>query len=299
MKILVTGATGNVGGHVVRALTERGMPVRAFVRDRDKAARVLGPDVELAVGDFADRGSIERALSGTDRLFLACGNVEEQIEYECTVIDAAAAAGIGRVVKLSGPDAAIDSPLVFERWHGAIEQHLADSGLPPVLLRPRTYMTNLLAYAGTVAQTGMIFAPAGTAAISFVDPRDVGRVAAECLIGDGHEGRTYTLTGPEAITFERVAGELSAATGRAVTYVDVTDEDARRAMIADGLPPMVADAIVAIFAAQRAGSMVSTTETIRDLTGRAPRTITDFARDYAGAFRPALHPQETAASERG
>ena len=75
MKILVTGASGNVGGHVVRALTERGMPVRAFVRDRDKAARVLGPDVELAVGDFADRGSIERALSGADRLFLACGNV--------------------------------------------------------------------------------------------------------------------------------------------------------------------------------------------------------------------------------
>jgi uncharacterized protein YbjT (DUF2867 family) len=285
MTILVTGATGNVGAHVVRALVARGAAVRAFVRDADRAARMFGPDVDLAVGDLADRGSIERAMSGADRLFLACANVPGQIEYECAVIDAAADAGVAHVVKLSGPDASADSPLVFERWHGMIEQHLTGSGLPSVLLRPRTYMTNLLAYAGTVAQTGMLFAPAATAAISFVDPRDVAGVAAEALIGPRHDGMIYTLTGPEAITFERIAAELAAATGRPVTYVGVSDGDARQAMIADGLPPIVADAIVAIFAAQRAGSMSTTTETIRELTGRTPRTIAGFARDYADAFR--------------
>ncbi|HEY7272020.1 MAG TPA: SDR family oxidoreductase, partial [Actinoplanes sp.] len=253
MTILVTGATGNVGGHVVRALAGRGVPVRAFVRDADRATRLLGPDVELAVGDFADRRSLDRALTGADRLFLACGNVPDQIDFECTAIDAAADAGITRVVKLSGPDAAIASPLIFERWHGAIEEHLAASGLPRVLLRPRTYMTNLLAYVRGVVQTGMLFAPAGTAQISFVDPRDVADAAAEALTGAGHEGRTYTLTGPEAVTFERVAGEIAAATGRPVRYVDVSDDDARQAMVSEGLPPMVADAIVAIFASQRAG----------------------------------------------
>ena len=278
MKVLVTGATGNVGGHVVRALIQRGIPVRAFVRDSHKAAQIFGPDVEVAAGDPA------AALDGTDRLFLACGNTEGQIEYECAVIDAAAAAGISRVVKLSGPDASADSPLIFERWHAAIERHLGASGVPNVLLRPRTYMTNLLAYARTVAESGMLFAPAGTAAISFVDPRDVAGVAAECLIGAGHEGRTYTLTGPEAVTFEGVARALSAATGRVVGYVDVSDEDARKAMIADGLPPMLAEAIVAIFASQRAGSMTTTTDTVRDVTGRAPRTVAGFAEEYAGAF---------------
>ena len=314
MKILVTGATGNVGGHVVRALSERGVPVRAFVRDGDRAARTLGlhspgprsldpctlvphspgAEVELAVGDFADPGSIARALSGVDRLFLACGNVPGQVEFECAAIDAAAAAGVERVVKLSGPDAAVDSPMLFERWHGAIEQHLAGAGLTRVVLRPRTYLTNLLAYARTVAQTGMLFAPAGTAAISFVDPRDVAAVAAEALVGGEHEGRTYTLTGAEAVTFERVAHEFAAATGRPVTFVNVPDEDARTAMISDGLPAMVADAIVAIFAAQRAGAMAAMTDTVRTILGRAPRTVADFAREHADMFRASTRFPESA-----
>lgn len=283
MKVLVTGATGNVGGHVVRALSERGLPVRAFVRDPG-AAQKFGPEVEVAGGDLAT------ALAGTDRLFLACGNTEGQIEFECAVIDAAAAAGITRVVKLSGPDASADSPLIFERRHAAIEEYLRASGRPAVLLRPRTYMTNLLAYARTVAQSGMLFAPAGKAAISFVDPRDVADAAAECLAGAGHEGRTYTLTGPAAVTFDDIARELSAATGREVSYVDVSDDDARRAMIGEGLPPMLAEAIVAIFAAQRTGSMAGTTDTVHELTGREPRSIAGFAADFAGLFAPASAP---------
>ena len=285
MTILVTAATGTVGRHVVRALTERGAPVRAFVRDPGRAAHLLGPGVELASGDLADPASLRRAMAGVDRLFLACGNIGGQVDLEKTAIDAAAAAGVTRVVKLSGPDADVASPLIFERWHGEIERHLAASGLPAIRLRPRTYMTNLMAYAGSIAQTGMLFAPAGTAAISFVDPRDVGDVAAGALLGAGREGRVYTLTGPEAITFERVAKELSAAIGKPVGYVAVGDDDARRAMIGDGLPPMVADAIVAIFASQKAGSMADTTDAVRELTGRAPRSITDFAREV---FAPAM-----------
>jgi uncharacterized protein YbjT (DUF2867 family) len=287
MTILVTGATGNVGGHVVRTLAARGVPVRAFVRDRERAANMFGPEVEVAAGDLADRASLDRALDGADRLFLACGNVPGQVEYEGNGIDAAAAAGVARVVKLSGPDASVDSPLIFERWHGEIERHLAASGLPAVLLRPRTYMTNLLAYAGGVAQTGMLFAPAGTAAISFVDTRDVAEAAVAALTETGHDGHTYTLTGPEAITFEQVAAKLSAAAGRPVSYVGVDDDQARQAMLAEGVPPMIADAIVAIFASQRAGSMAATTDTLRELTGRPPRTVADFARDHAAAFRSA------------
>ena len=284
MTVLVTGATGNVGAHVVRDLKERGLPVRAFVRDPERGARVLGDDVELAVGDFSDRASIDLAMHGVQRLFLACGNVPGQVEHECTVIDAAQAAGVARVVKLSGPRAAVDSPLLFERWHGEIERRLARSGLPWMTLRPSAYMTNLLASAEAVAHTGRLFAPAGEAQISYVDPRDVAAAAAAALATERHMNDAFGLTGPEAITYERIAEDLSAATGRAIEYVDIPDDAARQAMVEAGLPAMMAETIVSVFASQRAGSQAGTTDGVRALTGREPGTFAQFARDHAQLF---------------
>jgi len=284
MTVLVTGATGNVGAHVVRALRGRGVAVRAFVRDRDRAAHMLGEDVELAVGDFGDRRSLERALRGTGRMFLACPNAPAQVEHECAAIDAATAAGLEQVVKLSGPAPAIDSPLVFDHWHGQIEAHLKRSGLPWVLLRPSAYMTNLLQHADAIRHMGVVFAPAGTAEIAFVDPRDVGEAAAAALTGEGHDGRAYTLTGPEAITFEQIAQDLSLALARVIEYVNVPDDVAREGMANAGLEPFVADAIVALFRAQRGGMMARSTDAVRALTGSTPRSFSHFAHDHAAQF---------------
>lgn len=290
MTVLVTGATGTVGAHVVRELRGRGVATRAFVRDPDRARQLLGAGVELATGDFADPGSLARALEGTDRLFLACANVPDQVAYECAAIDAAAAAGTRLLVKLSGPRADVGSPLVFERWHGAIERHLAGSGVPAVLLHPSAFMTNLLAYAEPVARDGVLPAPAGQARVSYVDPRDVAAAAAAVLDAGGPAGRSYTLTGPEAVTFDRIAADLAAALGRPVRYVDVPDGAARAAMVAAGLPPMVADAIVAVFGSYRAGAMARTTGAVRELTGREPGSVARFARDHAALFATAPAP---------
>jgi uncharacterized protein YbjT (DUF2867 family) len=284
MNVLVTGATGAVGRHVVRGLRDRGIGARAFVRDADRAAELLGSDVELAVGDFADRASLDRALEGIDRLFLACGNVPGQVGHECTAIDAARAAGVERVVKLSGPRPADGSPIPFERWHAQIERHLIASGTPWVLLRPCTYMTNLLMHADAVRHTGRLMAPAGAAEIAFVDPRDVAASAAAVLAEAGHAGSAYVLTGPEAITFERIARELSAATGRPIAYDNVPEPAAREGMLAAGLPEPVADGILAVFAVQRTGAMARTNDTVLALTGREPRTFARFAHEHAGRF---------------
>ncbi len=286
-KILVTGATGNVGSQVVRELRERGASVRAFVRDPSKAAAMLGDGVELVSGDFSDAASVRRALEGVESVFLACANDPRQVEYETGVIDAAREAGVRRIVKLSALGAEIGSPVAFWDWHGRIEEHLLASGVPAVALRPTFNMTNLLGSAEGVRHAGSLFAPAAGARVAMIDPGDIAAVAAVALTEDEHDGETYTLTGPEAISFERVAEELSSAAGQRVQFIAVPDEAARQALVEAGMPEFVAGQIVAVFGFLRQGDQNRTTGTVRALTGRDPRTFAEFARDHAGVFRQA------------
>jgi uncharacterized protein YbjT (DUF2867 family) len=286
MNVLITGATGAVGSRVVYELQRRGVAVRAFVRDRDKAMRMLGEATALVAGDFSDRSSVEGALRGADAVFLACGNVPDQVAYERSAIDAARAVGVSRIIKLSGPRADVNSPLVFERWHGEIEHHLMASGVPWTMLRPSAYMTNVIGFADAIKHTGKLLAPAGAARIAYVDPRDVAAAAASVLATQGHDGNVYELTGPAAITYQHIAQELSAAIGQAIQYVDVPDEVAEHGMLQAGLPPMLADAIVAVFASYRRGDQEGVTDTVERLTGRPPRHFAEFAHDYAAVFAP-------------
>ena len=208
--ILVTGATGGVGSNVVRELQRRAVPVRAFVRDGARARAMLDDQMDCAVGDFTDPGSVRNGLLGVDGVLLCCANNPRQLEDEVTVIDAAVDSGIGRLVKISANGAQIGSPLEFWDAHGHIEQHLRESGLPSVVPRPGTHRSNLLAAADTIKSMGRLFAPAGDAKLSMVDPRDVAAVAALVLTEGGHDGWTYTLTGPDAVTYD----EAAPATGR-------------------------------------------------------------------------------------
>jgi uncharacterized protein YbjT (DUF2867 family) len=281
--IVVTGATGNVGSSVVRSLLERGEKVRAFVRDPEKARRMLGEDVELSIGDFDDARSVAEALDGAERVFLSSGEGPDKVRWERAVIDAAAVAAIGLVVRAStmGADAGSFSSLA---WHGELEDALKASGLPWTILRSNWYMTNLLPNAGQIAATGKIFMPSGDARIGMVDPADTGRVGAAVVASDGHEGNTYTVTGPERVGFAQVAEALSAATGHTVEYVDVPPEAAKEAMAAAGLPEWLPDFLDRLFARFRAGEFGDVADTVERLTGSPATPIEEFARKHAAAF---------------
>jgi uncharacterized protein YbjT (DUF2867 family) len=282
--VLVTGATGNVGAEVVKELRDRGEPVRAFVRDPAKASTLLGSGVDLAVGDFAEPRSILAALQGVEVAFLACGNHPRQVEYETNVIDAAAQAGVRRLVKLSALGAEPGSRVPFWDWHGRLERHLRASGLPSVVLRPQFYMSNLLGSVETIKAAGAIFAPADGAKIPMIDPRDVAAAAAVALTEDGHDGRTYVLTGPEAITFHDVAACLSEVAGRTIRYVDVPDAVARDGLLQAGMPGWMAESIVSVFGMRREDPAPQPTDAVRHLTGRQPRSFADFARNHPALF---------------
>ena len=284
-KVLVTGATGNVGSQVVRELRGHGASIRALVRDPDRAAEKLGGGVELAAGDFSDSASLRRALEGVEHVFLTSADGPQKVEHETTLIDAATAAGMPLIVKLSTIGAEVGSPLPPFDWHGRIEEHLRRSAVSAVILRSSFYMSNLLASAEAIRHTGKLFAPADEARIAMINPRDVAAVAAVVLTTDGHERQAYELTGPEAITYERIAEELSAATGRPVEFVDVSEEAARQGFVEAGMPAWLVEHLIELFRIIRLGALEWTTDTVRVLTGREPRSFAEFAREHAGLFR--------------
>jgi uncharacterized protein YbjT (DUF2867 family) len=202
-------------------------------------------------------------------------------------IDDVAAAGVRRIVKLSAVGAAPGSPGAFWDWHDRVERRLMASEVPGVILRSSFYMTNVLSAAEQVAAEGRLCAPVAQARIAMIDPRDVGAAAAAVLSAPGHDGRTYALTGPAAITYAEVAAELSAATGRTVEFADVPDGEAKRGLVQSGLPDVVAEHVVEAFAMARRGVAEQVTATVESLTGRPPRDFAAFARDHARPFAPA------------
>lgn len=281
--ILVTGATGTVGGEVARSLTARGERVRVLVRDGAKGAPFEQNGHEVAVGDFSDPASLDAALDGVDHVFLVCAAGPDQAELEGNVIDAAVRAGVDHLVKLSVAGADAGATVRFARIHAEVEEKLRASGLGYTLLQPNGFMQNSLAYAGSIAADGAFYATEGR--VSWVDARDIGDAGAAALVDAGHQGETHVLTGPEGLTNADLAARLSEALGREVRYVEVTPEQAKESMLGMGFPEWTVDALVELFEDVYAkGYAADAASGVKDLTGNEPRTYAQFAADHREAL---------------
>jgi uncharacterized protein YbjT (DUF2867 family) len=285
-RMLVTGATGTVGGALLARLGPAGAALRALTRDAATARALRERGVEAVVADFLRPETLEPALEGVAAVFLATPIHPEQVAQARNVIQAAAATGQRpRLVRLSVQKASHQAPMRVGRQHAEVEDLVRASGLPYTLLRPQSFMQNTLAAAPTVAAEGALYQPFGRGRLGMVDARDVGEVAARVLTGAGHEGRTYTLTGPAALSFEDVARTLGEALGKAVRYVDVPPAAAKAAMVRRGVPEWVADALNEYAAAHSEGYSDYTTDDVARLTGHPATPYAQFARDFAPRFR--------------
>ena len=285
--ILIVGATGLVGSATLRQLTARGVPVRALVRSAEKAATLAGPGVETVVGDLEQPSSLDAALDGVTRTLLISPLDPRQVELQGNFVEAARRAGAVHIVKLSGLGTALDSLLRSGWWHAQTEQHIADAGLPFTHLHPPFFMQNLLRSAATIAAQGVLVSAMHAGKIAMVDACDVAAVAVAALTSDGHVGKTYTITGPEALSFQEVAKKLAAATGKRVTYQDVSLDTMRQELVATGIPPWLVEVRMEFAAALRDGSAAAVTDTVQAVTGQPPLTFDAFAREHAALFRGA------------
>jgi uncharacterized protein YbjT (DUF2867 family) len=282
--ILVTGATGKIGSEVVQRLSAKGVAVRALVRNPDKAKNWKG--VEIAKGDFDDISTVDAALKGVDTLFLLTIANPKQ---ESAVLEAGKRAGVKRVVKISALGADTASKLTLARGHGAVEEQLRASGLKWTILRPGMFTQNFLNYADTIRSQGQFFGSYGEGKVAPIDVRDIAEVAVLALLDGKHDGKTYALTGKDLITHADAATKLSAALGKPVKYVNLPLAATRKALEEGpgraGMPAWFIEDLLLMQDNTAQNRSAMTTNEFEQLTGHAPRTFDDFARDYASSFR--------------
>jgi len=279
--ILVLGATGTTGGEVARQLIAAGHKPRLLVHDPGKAREYQGK-AEIVPVDLARSDSLGPAMKGGERLYLVSTG-ESGPELEANAIEAAKKTGVKHVVKLSAMGA--ENPvLTFGRWHAQAEKRLRESGLTWTILRPGNFMVNALGWAATIKSQGAFYQPTGDARWAAIDPADIGAVAVKALTAPGHEGKAYTLTGPESLSASQYAATLSSVLGTPVRFVDVPPEAARDLML-KSMPTVYVDALMELMAAMKAGKIDRVTDDVQKVTGRRAGTFAAWARRNIAAFR--------------
>ncbi|MEW9547721.1 NmrA family NAD(P)-binding protein [Nonomuraea sp. NPDC050783] len=279
--ILVTGATGNAGGALVRTLAGTGTPVRALVRRpvEHLAGQPAGGPVEQALGDLNDPASVAGALEGVRGVFLLAGYARMD-----ETLAALARAGVEHVVLLSASAAeAADVSNPVSAYHVESERLVRESGVPWTILRPRTFMSNTLRWADQLKAGDVVRDSFPDVAVATVDPLDIAAVAAAALTEKGHDGQVYGLTGPEPLRPADRLRVLGAALGRELRFEGLSDEEARARMVAEGMPEPYVEAFMGFFARGELDES-EVLPTVERVTGRPPRTFEQWAAANASRF---------------
>lgn len=284
--ILVTGATGTIGSKVVASLLKKGASFKVGVRSLDKAKEKFGEGVKAVEFDFGNPETYAKALKGMDHLFLISNLHPGIVEEGAKVIDAAKAAGVDHVVKLSAFGCDMEPGIQLGRWHRGVEKAIEASGMDWTFLRPNNFMDNFVTYwYQPIVEKSSIFMPLGDGAVSYIDARDIGEVAAVALMDPGHAGKAYTLTGSEALTVGQVAEKIGKAINKTINYIDIPESAAMNAMLEMGMPVWMAEGMAELNAIDKAGYAGPVTPAVKDVTGHDPITFDQWAADHANAYK--------------
>ena len=282
-RILVTGA-GVTGGEVLLQLAAANRIACALVRPPERAEPLRKLGVKLIEGDFADRDSWKRALDGIAAVFSITVAHRDVVAWNTAFLDCAKQIGVRHVVQLSGMSVSPSSPAEFHRQMSECDEALKASGLSYTILQPNVFHQNMLRMAAPIRQRGRFRSAVGDARISMIDVRDIGEVAVKTLTEGGHAYNVYVLTGPESVTYFDVARLLSNAVGKTIAYEAITEDEAVKELIENGVPESVARSRVGVHRSFSTGAFAEVTSDVQKLLHRAPRSFAEFARDYASRF---------------
>ena len=281
LKVLVTGATGNTGSLLVPALLKAGVDVCVFARNEEKTKPLKDLGAEVVLGDLDEPSTILPAVKDVDKIYLLTWNGETAFKQVQNVINAAKYEGVSHIIRHSmwGPE---NSRIIKEGYK--IDEMIKSSGLKWTLLKPTFYMQNTMMAAQTISSDGVIYWDMKDGKLGAIDVRDIADAAFAVITGEGHEGKSYILTGPEAISFHDVAYTFSKVLDKEVKYVNVPGEASFQAMTGMGMPEWIAQGYVELMEGFSENFANSTTKNVETLTGHPARSFEQFARDFAQVF---------------
>ena len=278
-KILVTGATGNIGSAVVRLLSEKGADLVAGTNSQS----IDG--VESVKIDYADAASLDTALRGISTLFMVLPNHPQMLEWGQNLLQAAKASGVEHIVRSSGSLADKDSSLKIEALLGASDQHLRTSGIDYTITAPSFFMQNFINFFATDYTTGAIYQPVGDEKIGWVDVRDIAAVNVEVLLNPGKfKGQELTITGGEALSYAEAIKIMNERLGKESEFVSIADEAAVDAMREAQFPEFVIDVMMSLNHSIRQGNAAEVTNTVEEVSGTPPISFKQFVDDHRGAW---------------
>ena len=279
--ILITGASGNVGKEVLRQITQTGVEVRAAFQSVSKAAGTPS-GVDIVSLDYNRAETLQTALKGADRVFLVGPPTAQLPALECKAIEVIAQSDVQQVVKLSAMGG---REAIFPRQHAQSEQYIQATGVPFTFLRPNGFMQNMVNYnAPTINAQSAFYGSEGDGRVSHIDIRDVAAVAVKALTEDGHVGKAYTLTGPEALTNKEIAHILSDELRREIRFINLPPAQLKEALLSAGVPEWSADALLDLQRLYREDKATTVTRDVEQILGRQPISFAQFFRDHKSAF---------------
>lgn len=290
--ILVTGASGTVGSEVINQLSgaTADANIRAGAHSIENIKKVVKSDiVEPIQIDYNKPDSLKDALKDVDRVFLLTPFQSDMVELSSKFLKEIENAGnIKHIVKLSVMGADSEPGIIGSRLHRQVEKMIEDSEIAFTFLRPNFFMQNFVTFLSqSIKEQGAFYLPAGDGKVSFVDVRDIAAVAIQALTNnnDGrHDGKAYNITGPEAISYGDVARILSEQVHKKISYVDISEDDARKGMKDTGSDEWTINYMIELFNIIRKGYLSQVSSVIDEVTGKRPITLSQFAKDYSKAF---------------
>ncbi|GAA8850035.1 SDR family oxidoreductase [Helicobacter pylori] len=270
LETVLTGATGRIGGRVADRLATKGVPLRLLVRDPDRAPDL--PGATPVVAPFADGDAVRAALEGVETAFMvSASEAADRAQQHVTFVEAAVAAGVRHLVYLSFQGASPESTFTFARDHAVTEEAIRASGMSWTFLRDSFYADFM---PGLVGDDGIIRGPGGDGRVAVVAQDDIADAAAAVLLDPAaHAGRTYTLTGPKALSFTEIATIVGEASGREVGYVDETLDEARASRAGYGAPDWEVAGWISTYTADAAGEHAEVTGDVEALTGHPATSL--------------------------